>query len=51
MAFIEHEFNLTIRDIDKDTNLTNKAILAFFEDMGGYHSDLAGFYYTGRLRF
>ena len=43
MAFIEREFNLTIRDIDKDTNLTNKAILSFFEDIGGYHSDLAGY--------
>lgn len=43
MAFIEHEFNLTIRDIDKETNLTNKAILSFFEDMGGYHSDLASY--------
>ena len=37
MAFIEHEFNLTIRDIDKNTNITNKAILYFFEDMGGLH--------------
>lgn len=43
MAFIEHEFNLTIRDIDKNTNITNKAILSFFEDMGGLHSDLAGY--------
>ena len=43
MAFVEREFNLTIRDIDKDTNLTNKAILSFFEDIGGYHSDLAGY--------
>ena len=43
MAFIEHEFNLTIRDIDKNTNITNKAILSFFEDMGGLHSDIAGY--------
>ena len=43
MAIIEHDFHLTVRDIDKDTNLTNKAILAFFEDIGGYHSNLAGF--------
>lgn len=43
MAFYEHEFNLTIRDIDKETRLTNKAILSFFEDMGGFHSDLAGY--------
>ena len=43
MAFIEKELHLTIRDIDKKTNLTNKAILSFFEDIGGYHSDLAGY--------
>ena len=43
MAFMEYEFNLTIRDIDKDTNLTNKAILSFFEDAGGKHSDIAGY--------
>ena len=43
MAFIEHKFNLTIRDIDKNTNLTNKAILSFFEDIGGFHSNIAGY--------
>ena len=43
MAFVEKEFYLTIRDIDKNTNITNKAILKFFEDIGGYHSDLAGY--------
>lgn len=43
MAFIEKELHLTIRDIDRKTNLTNKAILSFFEDIGGYHSDLAGY--------
>ena len=43
MSIIENEFHLTIRDIDKNTNLTNKAILSFFEDIGGYHSDLVGY--------
>ena len=43
MSFLEHEFPLTIRDIDENTYITNKAILAFFEDMGGYHSNLAGY--------
>ena len=43
MAYYEHEFHLTIRDIDKDTKLTNKSILSFFEDMGGLHSDIAGY--------
>lgn len=43
MAFFEHEFFVTIRDIDTKTNLTNKAILSFFEDIGGYQSNLAGY--------
>lgn len=43
MAFVEHDFHMTIRDIDTKTNLTNKAILAYFEDIGGYCSDKAGF--------
>ena len=43
MAFFEKDFYLTIRDIDKNTDITNKAILAFFEDIGGCQSDMAGF--------
>lgn len=43
MAFIEHDFHLTIRDINEKTELTNKAILSFFEDMGGFHSNIAGY--------
>ena len=43
MAFFEHDFHMTIRDIDKNTYLTNKAILSYFEDIGGYCSNLAGF--------
>lgn len=43
MAIIEHDFNTSIRDINKNTELTNKALFAFFEDIGGYHSDLVGF--------
>lgn len=43
MAIFEHTFNFSIRDIDKDTNLTNKAILSYFEDVGGYQSDKAGY--------
>lgn len=43
MAILEHNFNLSIRDIDKNTYLTNKAILGFLEDIGGYHSNIAGF--------
>lgn len=43
MAIIEHDFDITIRDINSKTELTNKAILNFFEDIGGYHSDIAGY--------
>lgn len=43
MAVFEHKFDFSIRDINKNTELTNKAILGFFEDIGGYHSDIAGF--------
>lgn len=43
MAIIEHDFNFSIRDIDNKTELTNKAMLGFFEDIGGYHSDIAGY--------
>lgn len=43
MAILEHDFDLSIRDINKNTELTNKALFGFFEDIGGYHSDIAGF--------
>ncbi len=43
MAYIEHTFDFSIRDIDKNTNITNKALFGFFEDIGGYHSDIAGY--------
>ena len=43
MAFIERNFRLTIRDINNKTELTNKGILSFFEDIGGLHSDIAGY--------
>lgn len=43
MAIFEHTFKFSIRDIDKNIELSNKSILSFFEDVGGYHSDIAGF--------
>ena len=43
MAFLEHKFDFNIRVIDKNTFLTNKAILSFFEDIGGLHSDIVGY--------
>lgn len=43
MAIFEHTFDFSIRDINEKTELTNKAILGFFEDIGGYQSDLVGY--------
>ena len=43
MAIFEHTFDFSIRDIDKNIELTNKAILGFFEDIGGYQSDSVGY--------
>lgn len=43
MAVFEYNFNLNIRDINNKTELTNKAILSFFEDVGGYQSDNVGY--------
>lgn len=43
MAIFEHDFNVSIRDIDKNTELTNKAMLSFFEDIGGFQSDMVGY--------
>lgn len=43
MAIFEHNFDFSIRDIDKNVELTNKAILGFLEDIGGYHSNIAGY--------
>jgi medium-chain acyl-[acyl-carrier-protein] hydrolase len=43
MAIFEHDFDFSIRNINKNTELTNKAILGFFEDIGGYQSDIAGY--------
>lgn len=43
MAIFEHTFDFSIRDIDSKIELTNKAMLGFFEDIGGYQSDVAGY--------
>lgn len=43
MAVFEHTFDFSIRGINAKTELTNKAILGFFEDIGGYQSDVAGY--------
>lgn len=43
MAIFEHTFEFNIRDINKRIELTNKAILGIFEDIGGYQSDSVGY--------
>ena len=39
---VEHEFYIGFRDINHSNELTNTAILAYLENMGGKHSDLIG---------
>lgn len=43
MAFFESDFYIRMRDVDKNNKITNKAILGFFEDIAGLHSDSVGF--------
>lgn len=43
MAFFEHDFEIGLRDIENPNYLSNKAILAFFENIGSYHSDSINF--------
>lgn len=38
----EQEFKMTLEDIDKNTYITNKAILRYFENTATYHSDSIG---------
>ena len=42
MVFKE-KFKMGLKDIDKDNLLKNRAILEFLENIGSYHSDVAGF--------
>ncbi len=43
MAFFEHDFEIGLRDIENPNFLSNKAILALFENIGSYHSDSINF--------
>ena len=43
MAIFEHEFTIGMRDVGNSNKISNKAVLGFFEDIGGIHSDVAGF--------
>lgn len=46
MAIIEHNFKIGFRDIDNTSLLTIKGLLGFLEEIGGIHSDMAGFGYN-----
>lgn len=41
--YVNQEFKIGFRDIDKNYKATNKAILGFFEDTAGTHSSLVGY--------
>lgn len=43
MAIYEHTFEVGFRDVGKSNELSNRAIIGFFEDIGGMHSNQAGF--------
>ena len=39
----EHDFKMGVKDIGEDNLIKNRSILEMFENIGGYHSDLAGY--------
>lgn len=41
--FIENEYTVKISEIGKDNKATNKSILSYLEDVGGIHSNIAGY--------
>lgn len=41
--FVEHEVFIGLRDVALNNKVTNTALLAYLEDAGGIHSNLAGF--------
>lgn len=40
--FVEKEFFIGLRDLEKGNKLSNTSLLSFLEDMGGIHSNIAG---------
>ena len=40
---IENEYTVKLSEIGKDNKVTNKAILSYLEDIGGVHSNIAGY--------
>lgn len=43
VAFLEHTFEVGLRDTGRSNHLSNKAFLAYMEDIGGIHSEIAGY--------
>lgn len=41
--FIENEYTVKISEIGKDNKATTKTILSYLEDVGGIHSNIAGY--------
>ena len=41
--FIEKEFFIGLRDLEKGNKLSNTALLGYLEDSGGVHSNIAGY--------
>lgn len=40
---VESEYTVKLSEIDKNNKATNKAILSYLEDIGGKHSNIAGY--------
>lgn len=43
MATFEHEFEISFRDVDKFNEVKTSKIIECLEDVGGMHSDIAGY--------
>lgn len=40
---IEKEYDIKLSDIGRENKITNKALLSYLEDIGGIHSNIAGY--------
>lgn len=40
---VENEYTVKLSEIDKNNQITNKALLSYLEDIGGIHSNIAGY--------
>ena len=46
---VENKYRIKLSDINRENKATNKAILSYLEDVGGKHSDFAGYGNTFKL--